>query len=52
MCLNEHNASVCECVEDKILKEYTIKAYELRNTERHDKFVEKSKEECLDDSWF
>lgn len=54
ICINENNTSLCECVDDKIFKEYTYEEYKTvdKNSSDFKEFINKAKEGCLDDSWF
>lgn len=50
-CLKEHNASYCNCVDDKIFKAYDVKSYTAIDKE-HDKafltFMQESEQECFE----
>lgn len=57
-CTQEHNSSVCECLDDKIFKEYDLKSF-LTLQKSKDKelseFLETSKKICTgeeEESWF
>jgi len=52
LCLQEDNATVCECVNDALFKEFTYETYQTMAENEKEKFFKESKEECLDDSWF
>lgn len=48
-CMKEHNTSYCECVDDKIFKEYTFEAFETIdqvNDKEYLEFMTDMKEEC------
>ncbi len=51
---NDNNASLCECVDEKIFKEYTYDEYKAADKNGSDfkEFITETKEECADDSWF
>ncbi len=50
-CKAEHNATYCECMDDKIFKEYSLKSFKALDT-KQDKdfleFVKESEKECLE----
>ena len=48
-CTKEHNASYCECIDDKIFKEYTLedfKKIDQANDKDYLEFMTEMKEEC------
>lgn len=48
-CISEHNASYCECLDDKIFKAYDIKSYRRLDKEKdaeYLEFLEASQKEC------
>ncbi len=51
-CLSEHNATYCNCVDDRIFKEYDMQTYN-RLDKKNDKaflaFIKTSEEECFED---
>ena len=51
-CESENNTTLCSCLEDRVLKEYTAQSYEVRDPKEYGEFLKEAKEECLDDSWF
>ncbi|MDQ1244597.1 MAG: hypothetical protein QG565_937, partial [Campylobacterota bacterium] len=53
-CKNDNNASLCECVDEKIFKEYSFESYKGldKNSSDFREFIKDTKEECADDSWF
>lgn len=53
-CTNEKNATLCKCMDDAIFKNYTYKEYIQTDKQGSEfkKFLQESKEECQDDSWF
>jgi len=54
-CLNEHNASYCSCMDNMIVKEYDFKGFDKidkQNDKKYLEFLEESKKECFEDSWF
>lgn len=53
-CKSDNNASLCECVDEKIFKEYTYDEYKAADKNGSDflEFIKETKEECADDSWF
>ncbi|MDO9266317.1 MAG: hypothetical protein Q7U00_04455 [Sulfurimonas sp.] len=54
ICKSDNNASLCECVDEKIFKEYTYDEYKVadKNGSDFQEFIKETKEECADDSWF
>ena len=51
-CLNEHNASYCDCVDDKIFKEYDLESFnalEKRKDKELSEFIAASERECFED---
>ena len=53
-CKQESNQSLCECIDDKIFKEYSFDDFISvdKNATDYKEFIDKAKEECQDDSWF
>ncbi|QOY52575.1 hypothetical protein [Candidatus Sulfurimonas baltica] len=53
-CKKENNETLCNCLDDKIFKEYTYDEFKNidKNGTEFKAFVKEAKEECLDDSWF
>lgn len=52
-CLAENNETVCNCLEDSVVKEYSLADYEVvKSKEEYKEFIKETKEDCLDDSWF
>ncbi len=53
-CLSEHNQSYCSCVDDMIYKAYSFSEYKQMDKENsaYLEFIEASKKECFEDSWF
>ncbi|MCW8953376.1 MAG: hypothetical protein OQK48_00365 [Sulfurimonas sp.] len=53
-CKDSNNTELCECVDDKIFKNYVYEEYLHvdKNSTEHKEFLIEAKEECLDDSWF
>ncbi len=53
-CIDTNNTELCKCVDDAIFKEYTYDEYKVldKNSTDYNEFVEETKEDCLDDSWF
>lgn len=53
-CKEDDNKSVCECIDDKIFKEYSFDEYQKldKNSSEFREFIIETREECLDDSWF
>jgi len=51
-CLNEHNATYCNCVDDRIFKEYDLETFNKLDKKK-DKdflaFVKESEQECFED---
>jgi len=56
VCIQEHNQSYCECLDDKIFKEYdfeTFKQLEHSKDDDYVEFVDEIDKECRgEDSWF
>lgn len=50
----ESNETLCGCVNDKIFKEYSFEGYKSldKNSSDFKDFIEETKGECLDKSWF
>ncbi|NOQ31228.1 MAG: hypothetical protein GQ570_08910 [Helicobacteraceae bacterium] len=48
-CLIENNTSVCECLDDMIVKEYNFSSYQELNKLDLTSFVNETKKECLED---
>ncbi|MCF6309004.1 MAG: hypothetical protein L3J19_00800 [Sulfurimonas sp.] len=53
-CLDSNNTKLCECMDDKIFKNYVYTEYINldKNSSDFKEFLIEVKEECLDDSWF
>lgn len=53
-CSNEKDKKLCECIDDKIFKEFDHAEYIHvdKNSTDYKEFLKESKEECLDDGWF
>ncbi len=53
-CRKEKNATLCNCMDDAIFKNYTHKEYMQidKNSSEFKEFLQEAKKECLDDSWF
>jgi len=53
-CKKENNETLCQCLDDKIFKEYSFEDFKSldKNGSDFNEFVKETKEECLDDSWF
>ncbi|QOY54157.1 hypothetical protein HUE87_09740 [Candidatus Sulfurimonas marisnigri] len=53
-CKKENNETMCNCLDDRIFKEYTYDEFKNldKNSTDFKAFVKQTKEECLDDSWF
>lgn len=53
-CKDTNNTKLCECVDEKIFKEYVYEEYIHvdKNSADYKEFLNEAKEECLDDSWF
>jgi len=53
-CIDSKDKRLCECVDDKIFKNYVYDEYiDLdKNSTDYKLFLKQSREDCLDDSWF
>ena len=53
-CNETKDVKLCECVDDKIFKNYVYEEYIAldKNSSEYKEFIKESKEECQDDSWF
>jgi len=53
-CKKENNETLCQCLDEKIFKEYSFEDFKSldKNSSDFNEFVKETKEECLDDSWF
>jgi hypothetical protein len=53
-CKKENNETLCQCLDDKIFKEYSFEDFKSvdKNSSEFNEFIKETKEECLDDSWF
>lgn len=53
-CNDANNTELCNCIDEKIFKEYIYDEYILldKNSSDYKEFLKDSEEECLDDSWF
>lgn len=52
-CMKENNETVCTCLEDSVVKEYSLADYELiKDKKEYSEFLKETKKDCLDDSWF
>lgn len=53
-CKKENNETLCQCLDEKIFKEYSFEDFKSldKNSSDFNKFIKETKEECLDDSWF
>lgn len=53
-CRDTNDTKLCKCVDDKIFKEYVYEDYKTldKNASEFKEFVEESKKDCSDDSWF
>ena len=50
-CQDLNNSKLCECVDDRIFKEYTFDEYKIldKNGSDYKDFLKEAKEECIDD---
>ncbi len=53
-CKKENNETLCQCLDEKIFKEYSFEDFKNldKNSSDFNEFIKDTKEECLDDSWF
>ncbi|MBU1659629.1 hypothetical protein KKG72_11370 [bacterium] len=53
-CLLENNETICKCLDENIFKEYSFADFKNldKNSSDFKEFVEETKKDCLDDSWF
>ncbi|MDP2894069.1 MAG: hypothetical protein Q8N78_06890 [Sulfurimonas sp.] len=53
-CKKENNETLCQCLDEKIFKEYSFDDFKNldKNSSDFNEFIKETKEECLDDSWF
>lgn len=53
-CKKENNETLCQCLDEKIFKEYSFADFKSldKNSSDFNEFIKDTKEECLDDSWF
>ncbi len=53
-CKKENNETLCQCLDEKIFKEYSFEDFKNldKNGSDFNEFIKETKEECLDDSWF
>ena len=53
-CKKENNETLCQCLDEKIFKEYSFEDFTSldKNSSDFNEFIKETKEECLDDSWF
>ena len=53
-CKKENNETLCQCLDEKIFKEYSFEDFKNldKNSSDFNEFIKETKEECLDDSWF
>jgi hypothetical protein len=53
-CKETNNTKLCRCMDDTIFKTYTYDEYKSidKNSTKYKEFLDETKEECLDDSWF
>jgi hypothetical protein len=53
-CKETNNTKLCRCMDDTIFKTYTYDEYKStdKNSTEYKEFLDETKEECLDDSWF
>ncbi len=53
-CLQEHNQSYCDCMDNMTYKAYSAQEYALtdKNSSDYQEFIKEAKEECFEDSWF
>lgn len=53
-CNDSNNSKLCNCVDEKIFKEYTYIEHNVldENSQEYKEFIKDTKEDCLDDSWF
>lgn len=53
-CKDTNDSKLCECVDEKIFKEYVYEEYIVidKNSSDYREFLQEAKEDCLDDSWF
>jgi len=53
-CNDTNNTKLCNCIDEKIFKEYIYDEYKIldKNSSDYKEFIKDAKEECLDDSWF
>jgi glucan phosphoethanolaminetransferase (alkaline phosphatase superfamily) len=48
-CLSEHNTTLCDCLNDKIIKEYSFSSFKTTDEKELKEFMSESKKECLED---
>jgi len=51
-CQEDHNATLCKCINETIFKTYGHDEFETLNENKLIEFKKEAKEDCLDDSWF
>jgi hypothetical protein len=53
-CAEDSNRTLCECVDEKIFKEYVYEEYMSvdKNATEYKEFLKEAKEDCSDSSWF
>lgn len=53
-CLETDNSNLCKCVDEATFKSYTHDEYVLldTNSTEYKEWLDETKEECLDESWF
>jgi len=50
-CTSEHNATYCECMDDKVFKEYSLKTYnelDIKKDADFLEFIQESEKECFE----
>ena len=54
ICVDSNNSELCQCVDDTIFKEYVYDEYKTldKNSSEYREFIQDTKEDCLDESWF
>ena len=53
-CNDTNNTELCNCVDERIFKEYVYDEYKLldKSSTEYIEFIKDTKEDWLDDSWF
>jgi len=54
VCEDSNDTKLCNCVDKTIFKEFVYDEYNAidKNSKEHKEFLQETKEDCLDDSWF